>query len=149
MQLTTIPGKSPLASAIRQALTRTQRLRPRFDHGILGIDDNAAERRRTQQNAAERSMRAVARGPKKYPFAGSGTGGKAAAIACSLIETAKLNGVDPNVRLADTLARIPDCKIDKVDDLLPWRWNRQRSDRTLAAGRSGRCLWRAAGRAHA
>jgi len=78
-------------------------------------------------------MRAVARGPKKYPFAGSGTGGKAAAIACSLIETAKLNGADPNARLADTLARIADCKIDKVDDLLSWRWNRQRSDRTLAA----------------
>ena len=48
---------------------------------------------------------------------------KAAAIAYTLIETAKLNAVDPNAWLADTLARIPDYKITKVDDLLPWRWN--------------------------
>ena len=38
----------------------------------------------------------------------------------TLIETAKLNDVDPQGWLADTLARIPDCKITKVDDLLPW-----------------------------
>ncbi|MDO9525856.1 MAG: transposase domain-containing protein, partial [Gemmobacter sp.] len=39
-------------------------------------------------------------------------------------ETATLNTVDPNAWLADTLARIQDYKITKVDDLLPWRWNR-------------------------
>jgi len=50
-------------------------------------------------------------------------GGKAAAIAYTLVETAKLNAVDPHAWLADTLARIPDHKITKVDDLLPWRWN--------------------------
>ena len=58
-----------------------------------------------------------------YLFVGSEAGGKAAAIAYTLIETAKLNGIDPNAWLADTLARIPDYKITKVDDLLPWRWN--------------------------
>ncbi|RWR07715.1 transposase domain-containing protein, partial [Paenirhodobacter populi] len=42
--------------------------------------------------------------------------------AYTLIETAKLNAVDPRAWLADTLARIPDYKITKVDDLLPWRW---------------------------
>jgi hypothetical protein len=40
-----------------------------------------------------------------------------------LIETAKLNAVDPHAWLADTLARIPDYKITKVDELMPWRWN--------------------------
>ena len=50
--------------------------------------------------------------------------GKAAAIAYTLIETAKLNAIDPHAWLADTLARIPDYKITRVDDLLPWRWNR-------------------------
>ena len=45
-------------------------------------------------------------------------GGKAAAIAYTLVETAKLNAVDPH-----TLAGIPDYKITKVDDLLPWRRN--------------------------
>ena len=57
---------------------------------------------------------------------GSGpmAGGRAAAIAYTLIETAKLNGIDPSGWLADTLARIPDYKITKIDDLLPWRWSR-------------------------
>jgi len=41
-----------------------------------------------------------------------------------MIETAKLNSVDPNAWLADALARIPDYKITKLDNLLPWRWNR-------------------------
>jgi transposase len=44
MQLTTISGKSPLAAAIRYALTRMERLRPYLDHGILELDNNAAER---------------------------------------------------------------------------------------------------------
>ena len=68
-------------------------------------------------------MRAIALGRKNYLFVGSEAGGKAAAIAYTLIETAKLNGVDPNAWLADILARIPDYKITKVDDLLPWHWN--------------------------
>jgi transposase len=42
------------------------------------------------------------------------------AIAYTLIETAKLNGVDPQAWLADTLARIPDHKINRIDELLPW-----------------------------
>jgi transposase len=42
------------------------------------------------------------------------------AIACTLIETANLNGIDPQAWLADTLDLIPDCKIDRLDDLLPW-----------------------------
>jgi len=67
-----------------------------------------------------RAIRCIALGRKTYLFVGSPAGGKAAAIAYTLIETAKLNGVDPQDWLADTLARIPDCKITKVDDLLPW-----------------------------
>lgn len=70
--------------------------------------------------------RVVALGRKNYLFVGSEAGCKAAAIAYTLIETAKLNAIDPNAWLADTLARIPDYKInkiDKIDNLLPWRWN--------------------------
>ena len=73
-------------------------------------------------NAADRGTRAIALGRKNYLFVGSEAGGKAAAIAYTLIETAKLNTVDPNAWLADTLARIADDKITKVDDLLPWKW---------------------------
>jgi transposase len=110
-QLPSISGKSPLAGAIRYALTRMARLRPYLDHGILELNNNTAER----------AMRSVAIGRKNYLFVGSQTGGKAAAIAYTLIETAKLNGIDPQAWLADTLARIPDYKINRVDDLLPWK----------------------------
>ena len=113
-QLTRISAKSPLAAAIRYARTRMERMRPYLAHGILELDNNAAER----------GMRAIALGRKNYLFVGSEGGGKAAAIAYTLIETAKLNSVDPNAWLADTLARIPDYKITKVDELLPWRWSR-------------------------
>ena len=94
MQLTTISGKSPLAAAIRYALTRMERLRPYLDYGTLELDNNTAER----------GMRAIALGRKNYLFVGSEAGGKAAAIARTLIETAKLNAVDPHAWLADTLS---------------------------------------------
>jgi transposase len=111
-QLPAVSGKSPIAAAIRYALNRMKRLRPYLEHGILELDNNAAER----------GMRAIALGRKNYLFVGSESGGKAAAIAYTLIETAKLNGVDPHAWLADILARTPDYKITKVDDLLPWNW---------------------------
>ena len=65
-------------------------------------------------------MRPIALGRKNYLFMGSAAGGKAAAIAYTLIETAKLNDVDPQAWLADVLERIPDYKINRVDELLPW-----------------------------
>ena len=102
--------RATLAAAIRYALTRLARLQPYLNNGILEIDNNTAER----------AMRSVALGRKNYLFVGSQTGGKSAAIAYTLIETAKLNGVDPQAWLADTLARIPDHKINRIDDLLPW-----------------------------
>ena len=53
---------------------------------------------------------------------GSENGGKAAAIAYTLIETAKLNGIDPQAWLTDVLSRIADHKINMIDELLPWRY---------------------------
>jgi transposase len=53
-------------------------------------------------------------------FAGSKGGGKAMVIAYTLIETAKLNGVDPQAWLTDVLSRIADHKITKLDELMPW-----------------------------
>ena len=67
-------------------------------------------------------MKPVAIGRKNYLFVGSEGGGKSAAIAYTLIETAKLNGVDPQGWLTDTLARIADHKITRIDELLPWRY---------------------------
>ena len=101
-----ISGKTPLAGAIRYALTRIKRLRPYLDHGILELDNNTAER----------SMRPIALGRKNYLFMGSEGGGKSAAIAYTLIETAKLNGVDPQAWLTDTIGRISDDKITRLDE---------------------------------
>ena len=111
-QLPKISGKSELAKAIRYALIRIKKLRPYLDNGILELDNNCAER----------SMRCMALGRKNYLFMGSEGGGKSAAIAYTLIETAKLNGVDPQAWLTDTLARIADHKITRIDELLPWRY---------------------------
>ncbi len=111
-QLPKISGKSELAKAIRYALTRIKKPRPYLANGILELDNNCAER----------SMRCVALGRKNYLFMGSEGGGKSAAIAYTLIETAKLNGVDPQAWLTDILARIADHKITRIDELLPWRY---------------------------
>ena len=111
-QLPKISGKSELAKAIRYALTRMKKLRPYLDHGFLEIDNNSAER----------AMRCVALGRKNYLFVGSEGGGKSAAIAYTLIETAKLNGVNPQAWLTDILGRIADHKITRLDELLPWRY---------------------------
>ena len=111
-RLPKISGKSELAKAIRYALTRMRRLRPYLDHGFLEIDNNSAER----------AMKPIALGRKNYLFVGSEAGGKSAAIAYTLIETARLNGVDPQAWLTDVLSRIADHKITKLDELLPWRF---------------------------
>ena len=55
-------------------------------------------------------------------FAGSQRGGKAIAIAITLIETAKLHSVDPQAWLTDVLSRIADHKINRIDELLPWNY---------------------------
>jgi transposase len=73
-------------------------------------------------NTAERAMRAIAIGRKNWLFAGSERGGRSAAIAYTLIETAKLNGVDPQAWLTDILGRIADHKITRLDELMPWRY---------------------------
>ncbi len=59
---------------------------------------------------------------EKWMFAGSERSGKAMAIAFTLIETAKLNGVDPQAWLTDVLSRIADHKINRIDELLPWNY---------------------------
>ena len=73
-------------------------------------------------NAAERALRGIALGRKSWLFAGSDRGGERAAAMYSLIVTAKMNDVDPQVRLADVLARIADHPAQKLDELLPWNW---------------------------
>ena len=111
-RLPKISGKSELAKAIRCALMRMTRLRPYPEHGVLEADNNPAER----------AMKPMALGRKNFLFLGSKGGGKSAAVAYTLIETAKLNGVDPQAWLTDVLCRIADHKITRLHALLPWRY---------------------------
>ena len=111
-QLNRISGKSELAKAIRYALGRMKKMRGYLNNGHLELDNNSAER----------SIRPVAVGRKNYLFVGSEGGGKAAAIAYTLIETAKLNGVDPQAWLTWVLAQIADHKITRLNELLPWSY---------------------------
>ena len=107
-----LSGKSDLAAAMRYALNRWDALIRYAHDGRIEIDNNAAER----------SIRGIALGRKNYLFAGSDTGGERAAAIYSLIETAKLNGLDPEAYLRDVFTRIADHKINRLAELLPWNW---------------------------
>jgi len=109
--LAKLSSKGALAVAIRYGLTRWAALTRYVDDGRIEIDNNAAER----------SIRAVALGRKNYLFAGSDAGGERAAAIYSLLGTAKLNGLDPEAYLRTVLERIADHPINRVDELLPWR----------------------------
>src|SRR6266404_5514206 len=84
-------------------------------------------------NAAERGLRGIALGRKSWLFAGSDRGGERAAIMLTLIQTARLNDVDPQAWLADVLARIADHSALRVDELLPWNWRKPMPSRAEAA----------------
>lgn len=77
-------------------------------------------------NAAERALRCVPLGRKAWLFCGSDRGGQRAAILYTLIQTAKLNDVDPQAWLADVLARIADHPASRLDELLPWNWRKDK-----------------------
>ena len=104
--------KSELAAAFRYMRARWAALVRCFDDGRLALDNNPAER----------ALRCVAIGRKNYLFAGSDAGGRRAAAMYSLIESAKLNGINPQHYLADVLARIADHPARHIAELLPWNW---------------------------
>jgi hypothetical protein len=112
VQLNKMSGKTPLAKAIRYALTRFPKARTYLDHGVLELDNNTAER----------AVRPVTLGRKNYLFMGSEAGGKSAAIAYTLIETCKLNRVNPEAWLAWVLERIQDHPANRINELLPWEY---------------------------
>ena len=73
-------------------------------------------------NTAERAVRPVTLGRKNYLFMGSEAGGDAAAIAYTLIETCKMNNVNPEAWLAWVLERIQDHPVKRINELLPWTY---------------------------
>ena len=110
--LSRISGKSTLAQAIRYALSRWRALDRYVGDGRLDMSNNAAER----------AIRPLVLGRKNYLFCGSDAGGQRAACIYTVIETAKINGINPQTYLADILGRIAEHPIQKIDSLLPWHW---------------------------
>jgi hypothetical protein len=113
MQIGRVPGRSETAKAIRYALSRWDALTRFLHDGRIELDTNAVER----------AIRPVALGRKNHLFAGSDGGGARWATVCSLVETCKLNGVEPYAYLRNVLQRMVDGHpATQLDELLPWAW---------------------------
>ena len=84
-------------------------------------------------NPAERALKAVVLGRKNFLFAGSDAGGEVLADAMTVIETAKLSGLNPEAYLTDILSRIRTYDPRRLDELLPWTWNASRDAASAAA----------------
>ena len=110
-----LSGKNETAKAIDYSLKRWPAFTRFLDDGRLCMSNNAAER----------AVRCVAVGRKNWTFAGSDEGGHRAAAIYTLIETAKLNDIDPQAWLADVLSRLPDHPAKRIAELLPWNWREQ------------------------
>lgn len=109
-----ISGRSTLAEAIRYAQRHWKRL-------VLFLDDGRLE---LDTNIVERAIRPVTMGRKNALFAGADSGARHWAVVASLIQTAKLNDVEPLAWLTDVLQRIVSgrTKRNELDTLLPWTW---------------------------
>jgi len=102
----------PVAKAMDYMLTRWSAFTAFLDDGRICLTNNAAER----------AVRGLALGRRSWLFAGSDRGGERAAMMYSLIVTARMNDVDPQAWLADVLGRIADHPVQRLDELLPWKW---------------------------
>jgi transposase len=113
-ELARISAKSALAVAIRYALRHWKGLGLFLDDGRVEIDSNTVER----------TIRPIKLGAKNHLFAGSDGGAESWAILASLIQTAKLNDVEPFAYLRDALERIVSghTKANQLSSLLPWAW---------------------------
>ena len=111
-RLKELPEKFELTSAINYGLSR-------WDAFSLFLDDPAVA---IDNNAAERAIRPLVIGRRNWTFAGSDRGAENAATIMTIIETAKLCGLNPQTYIADLLNRLPDHKINRLEDLAPWNW---------------------------
>jgi transposase len=111
-QLERLSPKNDVAKAIRYMLTRWPSFTRFLDDGRICLSNNAAER----------ALRCVAVGRRNWTFAGSDEGGCRAAAVYSLVETCKLNDIDPRAWLAEVLAKLPDHPAHRIGEMMPWVW---------------------------
>jgi hypothetical protein len=108
-----LSGKTPLGKALQYGLSRWDALTRYIDDGRLSIDNNLAER----------LLRGIAVTRKNFLFLGSDSGGDRAAILYTVIETAKLTGLDPEAYLASVLDRLArGHPNNRLEELLPWNF---------------------------
>jgi transposase len=112
-QIAKLTARGPTAEAIRYALNHWDGLERFLEDGRIEFDNNSVER----------IMRPVCLSRKNSLFAGSDEGAENWACLASLIETCKLNGVDPQAYFTDLLTRLVNCWPQKrIDELIPWLW---------------------------
>jgi transposase len=122
-QRTKLSAKTDLAKDINYGLSRWVEFTRFLDDGRVCLTNNAAER----------ALRGIAVGRRNWTFAGSDAGGRRAAAVYTLVESCKLNDIDPQAWLADVLARLPDHPAKQIDDLLPWNWKPRQIEASAAA----------------
>jgi transposase len=112
MTIAKTSAKSALADALRYTIKRREALSRFVGDGRLEPDNNIAEN----------AMRSISLGRKNYLFAGSDEGGDRAAAMYTIMQTAKLNRLNPEAYLTDTLTRIADGHpINRISELMPWQ----------------------------
>jgi transposase len=112
-QIAKLPARGPTAEAIGYALRHWDGLQRFLEDGRIELDTNSVER----------AMRPIALSRKNSLFAGSDEGGEHWACLASLVETCKLNGVNPQVYFTDLLTRLVNgWPQNRIDELMPWHW---------------------------
>jgi transposase len=113
-QFTRLSGKSLTADAIRYAFNHWDGLTRFLDDGRIELDTNIVER----------NIRPIVLNRKNALFAGHDEGAQNWACISSLVETCKLNGVDPQTYFTDVLTRLVNLwPASRIDDLMPWNWS--------------------------
>ena len=123
-QLARVSAKSVIADAIRYGLSHWDGLTRFLDDGRIELDTNAVER----------GIRPIVLNRKNALFAGHDEGAENWACIASLVETCKLNGVDPQAYFTDVLTKLVNLwPASRIDELLPWAWAAEHSPGKLAA----------------
>ena len=107
-----ISQRSDLTKAIRYSTKRWEALARFTEDGRLEMTNNAAER----------AIRPLTLGRRNWTFLGSDAGGDRAAVFFTIIQTCRLNSINPEAYLTDLFARLADHPAHRIDELLPWNW---------------------------